>query len=451
MPLQQSTKSSIGKYAGRGAGIVKESMESELKLGGARLPAGIERGVARLDNCRITEIKDGAHKGEYRFYADGIVFSPVVHNGEKIANLRTHIFAIDLCDTDDKVKPGDPGSWEYQWKEKLIPQLRGLCQVVGEDMVAQIDPTGEGDPATMLRNATALCQKLQNEIKPWFRFRTWQGPWTTIARNQKDNLWYVWNCGEDHKTPIDIVEYKGKKRGPYQTEQEARTKNKNAGKEPLVNHQWLGAIAAPDEVAEPTDAPGAEDNSGDASTPPPAMKGEHNGPPPAPPKKASTKSPPPVPSRMTKPAPQEEDQIPDGDPLGGSDLDQIVADCSNSDDPEACEGARARLWELAANVAGMSDDDCTNADSFADIGDAIRSAIESRSSSPAAEEIPPAEVSVKQVYLYKFPGTKKPVHAAVTAVDKKETPWRVNLLSLADNKTTAKRVSVDDLRSASGS
>lgn len=429
----QTQKSPLAATLGNRIGkSFADNKDTPLDPGNQRLPAGIENGVARLDNCRIAPIKEGKFKDQLGFYADGVALHPIMHEGTKVAGMRTSLITIPICDLDDKAKPGEERSAEKQWA-KVQMRLRLLCQVVGEHLVEELD-TNNGDGATILENAIELCKVLQSDIKPFFRFRTWKGTKNIIAQHT-DKKWYLFNTDDDGK-PTERVSGKG----PYLTEQEGKTKNPWAGKEPMVNNQWGEAIEY-----EVTNEPGAMTE--EVTTAPSTPKASGNGIGPAQPRKTPL---------LNKPQPKEPEPNPDpegtaddkgeeSNPLGGSDLDQLVKSASDDDGD-----AQARLKEIALE-AGMTEEECDNTNTWQEMADMITAKITealgeqgSDSNSQTPPDMPPVEPSKNQLWKYKPKGARRALEMKVLGSDKKTST--VSLQCLA-TKTTYKGVPWDQLES----
>lgn len=134
--------------------------------GGGELPAGIENGIAQLVECKFDQFKQGDLKGEYFFYAAGIVVSPVaMPDGLKVAGLRTSIME-PLCDTPNRSRAtmDDHLGWIYNELRKL-----GVA-------------TTDIDPSNLETIAAAL-----KEAQPHFSFRTWKGEPTKEYPNPRVN------------------------------------------------------------------------------------------------------------------------------------------------------------------------------------------------------------------------------------------------------------------------
>lgn len=184
---------------------------------GGNLPAGIEGAIAELVDVKFGIYKEGKHKGEYFFMAQGVVREPktvrvddgfsVSADGREvpIEGLRTSIGPEALCDTPEKTgeKSRKTLDQHLQW---TLNELRKLGLGTAE----------LSDVANLEASAQAL-----KEAGVMFRFRTWKGAKQTT--------------------------------GPY------------ANREPTVQHQWLGATEHSSEDAALDGSGDVEDNSGEAS------------------------------------------------------------------------------------------------------------------------------------------------------------------------------------------
>ena len=190
----------------------------------AGLPAGIEGGVAKLVECKFTQIAAGkANAGKDMFYAAGVVVSPAEVNGVSLVGLRTQI-SEPLYDTPTRSRKTVEDHLEWVMNE---------MKKLGLDM-SEFSPDDLEDMAATLK-----------EQQPHFRFRTWSGSKQEIE--QRGGKFFVGT------------------KGPYATEAALKVANPFAGREPMVNHTWNGSCEwieeddtsaavedATDEVAAPT-------------------------------------------------------------------------------------------------------------------------------------------------------------------------------------------------------
>lgn len=129
------------------------------------LPEGIENGIAQLVECKIGVYEKGDNKGEYFFYAAGIVVRPKEHAGTPIEGLRTSI-TEPLCETEGRTRESisDHLGWVYNELRKL-----------GVD-------TANMDVENLEEELEAL-----KEAAPYFRFRTWKGKPSKQYPNPRTN------------------------------------------------------------------------------------------------------------------------------------------------------------------------------------------------------------------------------------------------------------------------
>ncbi|MFA5376287.1 MAG: hypothetical protein WC455_11135 [Dehalococcoidia bacterium] len=168
---------------------------------GGSLPGGIENGIAQLVDCYFKPYEKGTNKGQFFFYAAGIVKKPTEHDGVPIAGLRTSIME-PMCDTPSRSRQtiSDHMGWILNEWKKLVPDL-------------DLDDVGYDE-----LEATAATIK---ELAPHFRFRTWKGAKQEIE--ERDGAFYV-----------------GDKK--YKTEAAAKAANPYVGTEPRTNEVWNGAV-----------------------------------------------------------------------------------------------------------------------------------------------------------------------------------------------------------------
>jgi hypothetical protein len=213
MPKQTGKSSLLAKYGDKVKKAVAAHKDDPIEWGSSGgLPPGIEGGVARLCDCKFTEIAKGKQNaGEVMFYAAGIVLVPKTGpGGERLEGLRTQI-SEPLYDT--------PTRKRQSTDEHIDWVLNEMKKLLGGDAKAKetIDSL-DGDLEAI---AAAL-----KDAEPTFRFRTWKGSPAT--------------------------------EGPYK------------GKDPMVNHEWKGACDyvegeegsdVEDNTASEPDAPAKEEEA----------------------------------------------------------------------------------------------------------------------------------------------------------------------------------------------
>lgn len=137
------------------------------------LPAGIENGIAQLVECKFDTYKKGDAKGEYFFYAAGVVKRPTEHGGVPIEGLRTSIME-PVYDTPKRSRKtvDDHMKW-------IINELKKLGLDTGDFK------------AEDLESAVASLR----ESAPHFRFRTWKGEKQTEGpyKDQEPRTQHTWN------------------------------------------------------------------------------------------------------------------------------------------------------------------------------------------------------------------------------------------------------------------
>ena len=200
MPVQKKKSSLAIRLGNKARKAFEEVKDQEPEFDTqAGLPGGIEGGIARLVECKFTQIAAGKQNaGKDMFYAAGVIVSPAEVNGVNIEGLRTQI-SEPLYDTPTRSRKtvDDHLEWVMNEMKKL-----------GLDMSEMTLDDLEGAAETL------------KEEKPYFRFRTWSGTKQEITK--KGNKFFV-----------GVV-------GPYATEAAAKAANPYAGTEPRVQHTWNG-------------------------------------------------------------------------------------------------------------------------------------------------------------------------------------------------------------------
>lgn len=139
----------------------------------ARLPAGIENGIARLVDCKFDIYKTGDNKGKPFFRAAGVVVSPTDHDGVPIEGLQTSIME-PICST-----PGKKRETVSDHIAHVYNELRKLGVNTAELEFDDLE-------------ATVAALK---ESQPHFRFRTWKGKKATTGpyAGREPMVNEVWN------------------------------------------------------------------------------------------------------------------------------------------------------------------------------------------------------------------------------------------------------------------
>ena len=156
----------VAALGSAGKKAFKNHRDDDVNFGaGGDLPEGIEAGVAQLVDCKFSKYEKGDNKGQYFFYAAGIVVSPETHNGMHIVGLRTSIME-PMCDTPNRSRKTveEHIGWDQNEMKKL-----------GVDL-------SEND----IEDLEAIAGELK-ESKPHFRFRSWKGDPTPEYPNPRVN------------------------------------------------------------------------------------------------------------------------------------------------------------------------------------------------------------------------------------------------------------------------
>lgn len=206
----------------------KANKDKPPEAGNAKLPSGIEGGVAKLTMIKIDEYKTGDLKGQPYFMAQGVVRLPVSHKGVPCRGRHTQIMPIPLCDTPTKAKK--------TFAEHYADMLNHL-KLLGVDTAAT---DGDMTPEEVDEFLQAAMVELVNPENPtFFTFRTWQGKKTEIV--QRQGKWYA-------------VQGESTRGGPYPNQEAAKKANPYADRDPMVNETWDGRCDAPaDEGEAPMD------------------------------------------------------------------------------------------------------------------------------------------------------------------------------------------------------
>lgn len=189
MPVQKAQSSLIGKLGNRlrEAAAVHQNDEVEFSSFGD-LPPGINNGIARLVECKFTQIKEGKQNaGEYMFYAAGVVLYPksVVVDGVIIPTegKRTQI-SEPIFDTPTRTR-------------KTIADHVGHVQNEMKKLGASAAGLGGDD-----LEATAAALK---QVGPTFKFRTWQGPRQTTGpyKDKDPQVAHFWDGAVEYAEAED--------------------------------------------------------------------------------------------------------------------------------------------------------------------------------------------------------------------------------------------------------
>lgn len=242
MPAKQKKNSLAARLGEKARRVFEQKKTASPEFDSqAGLPAGIEGGIARLVECKFTQIAAGKQNaGKDMFYAAGIVVSPTEVNGVNLVGLRTQI-SEPLYETPTRSRKTVDEHLEWVMNE---------MKKLGIDMT-ELSIDDLEDVAEMLK-----------EQQPYFRFRTWAGAKQEIV--QRGGKFFVGT------------------RGPYLTEAAAKTANPYAGREPTVQHNWNGACEfvedeeSADAVVDSTSKARSSKTKSKPSKPSPASEGEED-------------------------------------------------------------------------------------------------------------------------------------------------------------------------------
>lgn len=180
MAVQKAKSGLAAKLGAKGHAAVEGHKNDETVFqGGGDLPAGIENGIAQLVECKFDIVKEGDNKGEYYFYAGGVVVTPksiMTDEGEfPIEGMRTSI-TEPLYDTPSRSRKtvDDHLAW-------ILNELRKLGVDTSEVSLDNLE-------------ATAAAVK---ESGTTFRFRTWKGEATEQYPNPRVN--HQWAGAVDYE------------------------------------------------------------------------------------------------------------------------------------------------------------------------------------------------------------------------------------------------------------
>lgn len=183
MPAKSGKSPLFGKYQNRITKAHEKYKDDAPPVNSfARLPAGIENGIARLEDVKIGTFESGDLKGEPFFSASGVVVEPKEHNGKPVYGMSTRIGPIPLCDTPNRSKK----TFEEHFQEMYHELMKLGC-----DMSAV-------DPDDLEATFSAL-----KETKPYFAFRTWQGKATKEYPNPRVNEVWEGTKGLEEYEPQD--------------------------------------------------------------------------------------------------------------------------------------------------------------------------------------------------------------------------------------------------------
>lgn len=163
MPAQQTTGGLFAKYGAALDVAVKKSAGATTTIGRSGPPPGIVNGVAQLDQCGFKQYEKGLWKGEYYFFARGIIKTPesVMVDGYPVKARGCHTYfqlngmnGIPVCAT--KSKDGT----KITTQEEHVADIMAVLRTLG------VNTVGKGG-AHLEQMAAAL-----QAAKPHFRIDT---------------------------------------------------------------------------------------------------------------------------------------------------------------------------------------------------------------------------------------------------------------------------------------
>jgi hypothetical protein len=406
MPVKRTTSGLFGKLGAKLATAVEAHREDEIVLaGGIDLPAGIDFGIAQLVDCKFSVYKEGDNKGEYFFYAAGVVMSPeeiTDGNGSMIPikGLRTQIGPEPICDT-----PKAMGK-----KKTLDDHVKYVTDELRKLGAEGAELSGENLEAT----ANAL-----KETKPFFRFRTWKGEKTDAFPNPRVNHDWRGVCeytdsgdsGVEDESPEateeEAVEEKPKSTSTPTSAPKASTKGKPSTPEPEESDEDEFAL-----LAARADSGDDDEDTQEAQRALDSQAKLFN----IPKKKVDAAANWTEVADLIREA-SAKDEKPEAEEEATEEGETVDYDTLGSQADEGDEESINSLTELA-EAAGLSLDDYP--DSWASLATAIseqggetEEAVEEEEAEEEQEFVP----EVGGVFLYKFKDAKKATEVEITKID----------------------------------
>jgi hypothetical protein len=402
MPGQVQQSISFASRAAEIANLGKTILARDPEIGRPQVPPGINNGIVRLTDCRYALIdKEGETKGKPQWIATAVILLPRTHGNTKTEGM-TFSRSVPLYDTP---RSGGKRKSFGDHFTFVVDNLRALG-VLDKMMVNE---QGLLDDAK-IQAAMAMLKK----AAPCFHFRSWRGKQQDIEQSANGS-WILTGDKNDRSWP---------------TREAAETANPYAGKERLVNIEWLGRCDAPPEVeaaAHVVDQTGKPSGNGLAGAGQQTFNEFQGG----------------------------------GGGASTVNMDDYEALIELAVQETAAGEAAAERLTSAGLAAGMSQKEIQEADSWDAVVQRIRAGAPSAPTASATQtaaaedqgEPPPV---LRKVYRYRpidpntgkpavNPKSKKPlkVEAKVTKVNTADRT--VNLLNQDDQKTTYKDVSWDAL------
>lgn len=182
------------RLGGEGEKAHETLKKNEANPGNARLPGGIEGGIAKLNMVKLGIYKEGDYKGQPFFMATGTVLLPVEHNGIPVRNMKTQMGPIPICPTKSSPKrKGKTFSEQYNVMLdalKLLTSLEDVAKLKWRDIPLFLK---------------AIDKKAKEKPGIFFRFRTWTGK--ASAEYPNPRIVEEWNGRVDYNPePIPATE-----------------------------------------------------------------------------------------------------------------------------------------------------------------------------------------------------------------------------------------------------
>lgn len=233
MPKQTAKSSLSGKLGQKLHESHEKHKSDDTNFGNIDLPAGINGGVAQLVDCRFSEYEKGDFKGQFFFYAAGVVVSPKTVNGVRIEGLRTSIME-PMCDTPDRTRASfdEHNAW-------VLNELRKLGVNTSEMGPDDYEPV-----------AAAL-----KEAKPYFRFHTWKGEKQTTGpfAGKEPRVQHQWQGATEYNPEEDGDA------GAVVDDTTAAEPEKPAATKPATTTKPAGGKTPPKKPEPPKEEPASEE------------------------------------------------------------------------------------------------------------------------------------------------------------------------------------------------
>lgn len=187
MPVQRGKSSLLAKYGAKLREAAEKHRNDEVDFGNlGELPAGIEGGIAQLQEAKFAQYKKGDMVGEWYFMATGVVREPKEFSGQRIENARTQIGPEPVCDTPKRSR-------------ETMDEHIGWIQ----NELKKLGVSSENLAADDLESAAAAI----TAAAPYFRFRTWKGEPTKEFPNPRVN--HQWNGVCEYSENADRINTSG--------------------------------------------------------------------------------------------------------------------------------------------------------------------------------------------------------------------------------------------------